>query len=311
MTWLGDFGARAWATAALHLPADCDSLARMVAGSSLQAPAQTSAIDPSALGLGLRPRYYPYLFEHWPEVDYFEIIGDNFFGAQALPQRNLSRVLSRYRVVIHTVGLNLLGHAGPSEDYVDQLCRLAERTGASFVSDHLCWTGAHGLYHHDLLPMPYTDALVELAASRAAKIQQRLGCPFGIENLSSYVEFRESTMSEAEFYTKVVQASGCWFMLDINNIYVSSVNHGFSSESYLDAIDFSRVLQIHLAGHSREASGTIVDTHDQPICGDVWQLYRHACMRHGPRPTLIEWDANIPEMPVVLAELARAKEVRK
>ena len=274
------------------------------------APARCSALKPDALGLGLRVPHYGYLFSHWPEVDYFEVISENFFGSAAPPARNLARVCSRYPVVLHGVGLNLLGHAPLDERHLDDLCRLADRVGAPFVSEHLCWSGAHGVTHHDLLPMPYTETLVEFAAERAYAVQRRLDRPFGLENLSSYVEFRESTLSEAEFYTRVVREAGCHFMLDINNIYVSSVNHGFDAVEYLLAIDFSRVLQVHIAGHTREPNGTIVDTHDQPVCSEVWALYQTAWQLGGPFPTLLEWDARIPSMPDTLAELFRARTVR-
>jgi uncharacterized protein (UPF0276 family) len=161
------------------------------------------------------------------------------------------------------------------------------------------------------LPTPYVPELVELAASRASEVQRRLGRPFGIENLSSYVEFRGSTLTEWEFYAAVVRASGCWSLLDVNNIYVSSQNHGFDPDAYLAAIDFSRVLQVHLAGHTREPDGTIVDTHDQAVSAAVWALYRRAWELGGPFPTLLEWDARLPPMPEALAELAKAKEARR
>lgn len=263
-----------------------------------------------ALGVGLRPTFYRSIYEHWPRVAYFEIITENFIGDAPAPREHLDRIRQRYPVVLHGVGLNLLGHEPLDDRYLDAVCRLADLVDAPFVTDHLCWTGAHGQSHHDLLPMPYVPALVELAAERAAAVQQRLGRPFGLENLSTYVELRESTMSEVEFYVQVVEQAGCMFMLDVNNVYVSSVNHRFDARAYIDAIDFGRVLQVHLAGHSREPNGTIVDTHDQPVCSDVWGLYRHAWRRGGPFPTLLEWDAAIPPLPDVLAELAEAAKVR-
>lgn len=266
------------------------------------------AVD--ALGLGLRPPHYTYLFEHWPELDYFEIISENFMGDAEPPARQLARIRERYAIVMHGVGLNLLGSEPLSESYLDALCRLADKVDAQFVSDHLCWTGSHGYNHHDLLPLPYVPHLVELAAERAYYVQRRLARQFGLENLSSYVSFNESTMSEWEFYTRVVRDAGCYFMLDINNIYVSSQNHGFDPYTYLRAIDYTRVLQVHLAGHSREPDGTIVDTHDRPVCDEVWQLYAAAWQLGGPFPTLLEWDRSIPSMPVALAELARAGKVR-
>lgn len=263
-----------------------------------------------ALGVGLRIPHWRYVFEHEPAVDYFEIISENFLGAAPAPRARLERLRARYPVVLHGVGLNLLGHAPLDEDHLDGLARLADAMAAPFVTDHLCWTGAHGVTHHDLLPVPYTSELVEFAAERAAYVQRRLGRPFGIENLSSYVSFRSSTMTEWEFYASVVRESGCWSMFDVNNVYVSSQNHGFDPDAYLAAIDFTRVLQVHLAGHTREPNGAIVDTHDRPVDAAVWALYARAWKQGGPFPTLLEWDARIPPMPEVLAELAKAKEVR-
>jgi uncharacterized protein (UPF0276 family) len=262
------------------------------------------------LGLGLRLAHYGYLFEHEPALDYFEIITENFLSTAPVARQSLAWVAARYPVVLHGVGLNLLGHEPLDLAYVEAVCRLADRVHAPFVTDHLCWTGAHGARHHDLLPMPYTHALIELAAERAYAVQRRLGRPFGLENVSSYVTFRESELSEHEFYTRVVREAGCHFMLDVNNIYVSSVNHGFDAHEYLRAIDFSRALQVHVAGHRRMPDGTLVDTHDQPVCDEVWRLYAEAWARGGPFPTLLEWDDELPAMPEALAELERARVVR-
>ena len=263
-----------------------------------------------ALGLGLRVPHYAHLFEHWPDVDYFEIISENFLEAGSPAREKLTRISERYPVVLHGVGLNLLGHAPLDERYLDQLCELAESVDAPFVTDHLCWTGAHGVVHHDLLPTPYVPELIELAAERAREVQRRLGRPFGLENLSTYVAFASSTMTEWEFYTSVVEAAGCWFMLDINNVYVSGTNHAFEPEVYLRSIDYERVLQVHLAGHTRQTESLIIDTHDHPVCDAVWDLYRLAWTLGGPFPTLLEWDDRIPPMPEVLAELAKAASKR-
>ena len=264
-----------------------------------------------ALGLGLRLPHYGYLFEHWPDVGYFEVISENFLGPSLPPRQKLARVRARYPVVLHGVGLNLLGSAPLDEAYLDQLCRLADEVDAPFLTDHLCWTGAHGVSHHDLLPTPYVSELVDYAAERAAHVQRRLGRPFGLENLSSYVTFEKSTMTEWDFYAAVVRESRCHFLLDVNNIYVSSENHGFDPLEYLGAIDFTRVLQVHLAGFDREQEGTLVDTHNHQVSKEVWALYAEAWKRGGPFPTLLEWDDRIPGMPVLLAELDRAKEIRK
>ncbi|HYQ15306.1 MAG TPA: DUF692 domain-containing protein [Polyangiaceae bacterium] len=263
-----------------------------------------------ALGLGLRASHQRALLESGRlEVDYFEVISENFLGDSAPARYHLDWVRERYPVVLHGVGLNILGPAPPTADYLDRLARLADYVDAPFVSDHLCWTGSHGFSHHDLLPTPYLPELVELAAERAAFVQRHLGRPLGLENLSSYVELEPSELSEWEFYAAVVERAGVHFMLDINNVYVSSQNHGFDPERYLSAIDLSRVLQAHIAGHTREAGGVLIDTHDQPVADAVWRLYASAWQR-APFPTLLEWDERIPPLAEALAELAKAKEHR-
>ena len=283
----------------------------MVAAASLDpGPAPSRTIPRDALGLGLRLPHYAYLFERWPELGYFEVISENFLSDSEAARRHLDRVRGKYPIVLHGVGLNLLGADPLDESYLDSLCRLADCVDAPFVTDHLCWTGSHGMSHHDLLPTPYVPELVELAAERAAYVQGRLGRPFGLENLSSYVAFERSTMSEPEFYASVVREAGCWFMLDVNNVYVSSVNHGFDPRAYLRAIDYARVLQVHLAGHTVEPAGNIIDTHSKAVSDEVWALYAEAWRLGGPFPTLIEWDDQIPAMPVVLSELEKAKEAR-
>jgi hypothetical protein len=284
---------------------------RFATDASAQAPTRAAAtLAPGALGLGLRPSFYDAIFATRPSIDYFEIITENYLRPGSPPRRHLERVREGYPVVLHGVTLNLLGHAAVDGAYVAEVRALADALAAPFVTDHLCWTGAHGVSHHDLLPTPYTDDLVALAAERASDFQRRLGRPFGIENLSTYVEFRSSTIKDSEFYTRVVRESGCWYMLDINNVYVSSQNHGFDPRAYLDAIDYSRVLQVHLAGHTRQPDGTIVDTHDNPVIEEVWDLYRYAWALGGPFPTLIEWDAAIPPLPEVIEQLERARRVR-
>lgn len=261
----------------------------------------------NALGLGLRVPHYAHLFEHWPsEVDYFEIISENFLEVGTPARDKLARIRDRYPIVLHGVGLNLLGHAPLDERYLDQLCALAEYVDTPFVTDHLCWTGAHGIVHHDLLPTPYVAELADMAAERARDVQRRLGRPFGLENLSSYVTFPASTMTEWDFYTSVVTAAECSFMLDINNVYVSSVNHRFDAETYLRSIDYDRVLQVHIAGHTRQRDALIIDTHDHPVCAEVWDLYQLAWTLGGGFPTLLEWDDRIPPMPEAIAELKKA-----
>jgi uncharacterized protein (UPF0276 family) len=269
---------------------------------------QTIARD--ALGLGLRPSLYAGLETDRPPLDYFEIISENFMGPALPPRRQLERLREHYPLVMHGVGLNLLGHEPLNERYLDELAALAESIDAPFVSDHLCWTGAHGLSHHDLLPVPFTQDLIGFAAERAASVQRHLGRPFALENVSSYVQFAASEMHEWEFYRAVVEEAGVSFMLDINNIHVSSQNHEFDPRLYLQHIPFERVVQVHLAGHERRPDGAVIDTHDRAVAPAVWDLYRDAWAMGGPFPTLLEWDERIPEWPVLLRELDKARELR-
>ncbi|MBP6633191.1 MAG: DUF692 domain-containing protein [Kofleriaceae bacterium] len=283
-------------------------LAQRAPGAPAPRPAQRLRAD--ALGIGLRPRHVRELIEAPERVGYLEIISENFLGPAPGPRRNLARLRGRVPIVLHGVTLGLLDAAPLDDDYLDAVCRLADEVDAPFVTDHLCWTGHAGARHHDLLPTPHRADLVEFAAERAAQVQRRLGRPFGIENLSSYVAFAESDLTEWEFYAQVVRSSGCWFMFDLNNVHVSAQNHGFDPHAYVDAIDFDRVLQVHLAGHTVEPDGLVVDTHDHPVADAVWDLYAYAWRRGGPFPTLIEWDASIPPLEAVLAEVARAASVR-
>lgn len=267
----------------------------------------------NALGLGLRPIHYQDLLEHEPiqELDYLEIISENFLSNSHFAQQNMQKAIERYPIVLHGLGMNLLGPDPLDTAYLDQIADLAELTNAPFVTDHLCWCKRGNLYHHDLLPAPYTLELAEYAAERAAKVQDWIGRPFGIENLSSYIAFEESVMNEWEFYNYVVQKSTTLYMLDINNVYVSSINHAFDPYTYLDSIDWQKICQVHIAGHEIQANGMIVDTHAEAVCKEVWELYKQAWKSSGGFPTLLEWDDNIPEIQVCLKELQYAKTIQE
>lgn len=273
-------------------------------------PPVPSDIAPHAIGVGLRIPHYLHIFSEWPQVDFFEIISENFMGDAELPRRNLDRVLSRYPVVLHSVGLGIASAAPLDYDYLRRLKRLAERTRAPYASDHLCWTVAHGIHHHDLLPFPATEENARYVAERAAIVQDFLGIPFGLENLSSYVAFAASEMSEWDFYNRVVELSGCRYMLDLNNIHVSAVNHGFDAAAYVDSIRWEWVLQCHIAGHRQRTDGSILDTHDEPVRDVVWELYRRAWRLSGGFRTLLERDDKIPPFPEVHAEALRSREYR-
>jgi uncharacterized protein len=266
-----------------------------------------SGIPPHAIGLGLRIPHYRHIFSEWPQVDFFELISENFLGAAELPAANLKRILSRYPVVLHGVSLGIASAEPLDFGYLRSLKALADMCQAAYVTDHLCWTVAEGIQHHDLLPFPHTEKNARYVAERAAVVQEFLGRPFGLENLSSYVAFRESEMPEWEFYRRVIELSGCHYMLDLNNIHVSAVNHGFDAAAYLESIRWDKVLQCHIAGHMHKPDGTILDTHDAPVAGAVWDLYQAAWKLSGGFRTLLERDDKIPPFDVLRDEALLAR----
>jgi uncharacterized protein len=270
-------------------------------------PSRTPAARPHlGFGLGLRIPHYAHIFEHWPEVDFFEIISENFMDASGIPLYNLDRVAERYPIVLHGVCLSL-GSADPLDfGYLRKLKALARRVKAPWFSDHLCWTRFGGHHYHDLYPLPYTDKVAAYAAERARIAQDFLELPFGIENLSAVAEAASGTMPEWEFYRAVVEKADCRMMLDVNNVYVSSRNHGFDPRAYLRGLDMSRVIQMHLAGHS-DLGTYVLDTHDHPVRDEVWDLYREAYALCGGAPTLIEWDDAIPPFETVWGEAVKAR----
>jgi uncharacterized protein (UPF0276 family) len=257
------------------------------------------------IGLGLRIPHYNHILKHKPVVGWFEIISENYMVDGGRPLEILDRILDQYRVVQHGVSM-YFGSAEPlNREHLRRLKALVKRTGTPWLTDHLCWGSVDGRYTHDLLPMPYT---FEAARKTAAKIRQAMSfleVPIAVENVSSYAEFHESEMTEWEFLNEVVERADCGVLLDVNNIYVSSRNHGFDPYDYLNSVGPERVAQIHIAGHSKFRR-YILDTHDHPVVDPVWQLYAHAIARIGPTPTLLEWDDRIPSFNRVHAEALKA-----
>jgi uncharacterized protein (UPF0276 family) len=250
-------------------------------------------------GVGLRRCHYSHVLEKQPAMDWFEIISENFMAPGGRPLEVLERVRERYPIAFHGVSMSL-GSSDPlNHEYLSDLARLARRFAPAWISDHLCWTGIGGHNLHDLLPLPYTEEALRQVASRIREVQEILQRPILIENVSSYLEFTSSTLSEWEFLAAVAEKADCGILLDINNIYVSAFNHRFDPFVYIDAIPVNRVAQFHLAGHS-DHGAYLLDTHDHPVREEVWSLYEHAVRRFGEVSTLIEWDDNIPEF----AELA-------
>jgi hypothetical protein len=262
-------------------------------------------------GIGLRPQHYvDVLGEQPPAVDWFEVISENFMGGGGNPRRVLHRVRERWPVVLHGVSLSI-GTTDPLDvAYLDRLAELAREVEPAWVSDHLCWTGVGGHNAHDLLPLPYTEEALAHVAGRIARVQERLGRRILIENVSSYVSFRHSTMSEWEFLAALCERADCGLLLDVNNIFVSAHNHGFAARDFVEGIPVGRVGQIHLAGHSSSRSGTLlIDTHDHEVPDGVWDVYCLALKRFGRVSTLVEWDDLIPPLPRLVEESDRARQV--
>ena len=259
------------------------------------------------LGVGLRTVHFPYILTHWPAVDWFEIISENFMDSGGRPRHVLRRIAERYPVVMHGVSLSI-GSTDPLDfDYLGRLRALAKEVNARWVSDHLCWTGVAGRNTHDLLPMPLTEEALGHVADRVRAVQDFLERPLVLENPSSYVGFAASTMPEWEFLGRLTELTGCRLLLDVNNVYVSAVNHDFDPAEYVRNIPADRVQQFHLAGHT-DCGTHIVDTHDGPVIDPVWDLYRLAHRRTGGAATLLEWDAKIPPFPEVHAEVLKARQ---
>ena len=258
------------------------------------------------IGIGLRTPHYQHIFNEKPVVDWFEIISENFMVGGGRALANLDQILERYRVVQHGVSM-YFGSAEPlNRDHLRRLKALVKRTGTPWLSDHLCWGSVDGTYSHDLLPMPYTFEAAEVTARKVREARDFLEVPIAVENVSSYAEFHVSEMTEWEFLNEVVEQADCGILLDVNNIYVSSRNHGFDPYEYLNDIPAERVAQIHIAGHSKFRK-YILDTHDHPVIDPVWKLYEHAIRCIGPTATLLEWDDRIPSFDEVHAEALKAE----
>ena len=262
------------------------------------------------IGIGLRTVHYPHILEAKPDVDFFEILSENYMDTGGRPLWVLDQVADRYPIVLHGVSLNI-GSADPLDrDHLAKLKALAARTRAHWVSDHLCWTGVAGRNTHDLLPMPLNEEALRHVAARVKTVSDILERPLVLENASTYAEFTSSSMPEWEFFGRLMEDADCGMLLDVNNVYVSSFNHGFDPEKYIDAIDPSRVAQYHLAGHTNKGTH-IIDTHNDHVIDPVWQLYRRSVARTGNVATLLEWDADIPAFDVVHAEALKARVHRR
>ena len=267
-----------------------------------------AALPVLGFGLGLRTDHYEAILQESPRVDWFEAISENYMVGGGKPLRWLERIRERYPVVLHGVSLSIGSTAPLDRAHLIQLKALAERIQPAWISDHLCWTGIAGRNLHDLMPLPHTEEAVHHIAARVREVQDFLGRRILLENVSSYVDFAHSTVPEWEFLRAVAEEADCLILLDVNNIYVNSRNHGFDPLTYLRAVPARRVQQIHLAGHSRNGE-LLIDTHDHPVPEPVWALYAEAVRRFGKVATMVERDDDIPPLKELVAELDRARAI--
>jgi len=258
------------------------------------------------IGIGLRTVHFAHILEHRPQVDWFEVLSENFLDTGGRPLYVLDQVVERYPVALHGVSMSIGGTDPLDREYLRKLKALATRTRAHWVSDHLCWTGVMGRNTHDLLPMPYTEEALRHTAARARQVSEILERPLVLENPSSYVEFADSTLTEWDFLARLAEEADCGLLLDVNNVYVSSFNHGFDPHVYIDALPADRVVQYHLAGHTNKGTH-IIDTHSDRALEAVWDLYARAWRRTGAVATLFEWDEDIPPFEVVHEEALKAR----
>ena len=274
-------------------------------------PGERAADVPAVLaaGIGLRAQHHAEILANRPAVGWFEAHSENYFGAGGIHRAQLARIRSHYPLSLHGVGLSI-GSTDPLDtEHLRQLKRLVREFDPVLVSEHLSWSSVDGRYLNDLLPLPYTEEALRHTAARIVDVQDALGRQILIENISSYLKFECTEVTEWEFFTALVRESGCAILLDINNLYVNSMNHGFDAHRYLDGISPAAVQEFHLAGHTLTRCGgrdIRIDTHSTYVASEVWELYGVALQRFGPRPTLIEWDADIPALFVLQAEAAKA-----
>ncbi len=262
------------------------------------------------IGVGLRTVHFSHILSKRPPVDWFEVLSENFMDTEGQPLRVLDQVAERYPIALHGVSMSI-GSTDPLDrEYLRKLKALATRTRAHWVSDHLCWTGVAGRNVHDLLPMPYSEEALRHTTARVRQVSEILERPLVLENPSSYIEFASSTMTEWEFLSRLAEDADCGLLLDVNNVYVSSFNHGFDPRTYIDGVPADRVVQYHVAGHTHKGTH-ILDTHSDHAVPAVWELFSRSCRRTGNVSTLYEWDEDIPDFDVLHAEALKARAYRE
>lgn len=261
---------------------------------------------PCTAGIGLRAPHYREVLEKWPRLGWVEVHNENFFGGGA-PLHTLLRVREHYPVSLHGVGMGLASAAPLDQAHLSALQRLCEQVQPAAVSEHLSWNTAAGMVMNDLLPFPYTQESLAHVVNRVDQVQNKLGRQLLVENLSSYLSFAQSEMSEGEFLAELTRRTGCGILFDVENLHVNARNLGVDAKAFIRAIPAAAVKEYHLAGYS-VIDGCLVDTHNHPVYPEVWELYEYALQQIGPRPTLIEWDSDIPALAVLMGEAAKAQQ---
>lgn len=271
-----------------------------------------SPIPPRA-GVGLKPEHYRDILDDAPDIGWFEVHAENYMGEGGAPHAYLTAVRERYPLSLHGVGLSI-GGAGPlDKDHLGRLRALAERYEPALFSEHLAWSSHDTVYLNDLLPLPYTEETLQRVCDHIGEVQEMLQRPMLLENPSTYVAFAETSMSEVEFLREIVRRTGCGLLLDVNNVFVQATNHGFDATAYLDSFPAEHVGEIHLGGHAEDqdedGAALLIDDHGREVADPVWALYARALARTGAKPTLIEWDNDVPAWPELFAEARRADAV--
>jgi uncharacterized protein len=281
-------------------------------------PAQTPPVMPARAGLGFKPEHFAAIAAGWPDLGFLEVHAENYFGEGGPPHAMLAALAERYPLSLHGVGLSIGGSGPLDQDHLARLKRLHDRYRPALFSEHLAWSSHGEVYWDDLLPLPYTEATLATVAEHVDEVQTALGRTMLLENPSTYVSFAESTIPEVAFLAEVARRTGCGLLLDVNNVFVSATNHKTSPEAYLDGFALEAVGEVHLGGHlaSTDETGTdetgaalLIDAHDRPVADPVWALYERVIARAGPRPTLIEWDNDVPAFAVLEAEAKRAEAI--
>ncbi len=278
-------------------------------------PAQNFEILPlpARAGVGLKPEHVSQILQSNAPIGFFEVHAENYMGAGGFPHAQLTAIREKYALSVHGVGMSIGGESPLNKDHLARFKAVVERYQPGMVSEHLAWSTHDDIFYNDLLPAPYTDETLHRVIDHVDQMQNALGRKVLIENPSTYIAFEDSTWSEVDFMAQLAKKSGCGLLFDVNNVFVSATNHGYSPQEYVRAYPMEHVGEIHLAGHSRDIDDCqrplLIDAHDRNVCDDVWELYKLTLSLTGPLPSLIEWDAEIPDWPVLAAEAAMADEI--